>query len=98
MSSVDHVPLPRPALPHDATRPGELTASQEEMYAKMLAHFDRPDYALPRAEKGELGEEEQFWLVSASSGSLAVTCLRAVLLLGVLTARAWVRVSLGSAY
>ena len=70
MSAVDHVPLPRPPLPQDATRPNKLTAGQEEMYAKMLAHFDKPDYALPRAEKGALSEEEQFWLVSLSSGSL----------------------------
>jgi hypothetical protein len=33
------------------------------MTAKVLEHFSKPDYLLPGSEKGELSEEEKFWLV-----------------------------------
>ncbi|TFY66799.1 hypothetical protein EVG20_g4284 [Dentipellis fragilis] len=66
----DFTILPPPPLPEGETRPGELTPAQEEMYAKVLAHFDDAEYRLPSEgkskeedkEKGELSEDEKFWL------------------------------------
>jgi hypothetical protein len=51
--------------PADATEPAEtLTEQQQEMYKNVLAHFTKEGYVLPKEEKGELIEEEKFWLVS----------------------------------
>ncbi|TFY75993.1 hypothetical protein EWM64_g8022 [Hericium alpestre] len=57
----DYTIQPPPPLPADATRPDALTASQEEMLAKVLEHFGKPDYAIPE-EKGALSDEEKFWV------------------------------------
>jgi hypothetical protein len=57
-----YAPIAPPFL-ESAEAPGELTPDQASMTAKVLEHFSKPDYLLPGLEKGELGEEEKFWLV-----------------------------------
>lgn len=43
-----------------------LTPDQEEKRKHALEHFSKDDYRLPDEEKGELMEEEKFWLASCS--------------------------------
>ena len=58
-----YTPIAPPPLPQDATKPAELADNQAKMHAEVLAHFSKPDYTLPGVDKGELREEELFWLV-----------------------------------
>ena len=62
MSAVDCVPVP-PPQPRPDAGPPNLTTEQEDMYNKVCEHFTKDGYALPGEEKGELTEEEKFWLV-----------------------------------
>lgn len=62
MSSIDYVPLPPPPPKADAGPPTP-TAEEEGKYSKVCEHFTKDGYALPDEEKGELTEEEKFWLV-----------------------------------
>ena len=62
MPSVDYVPIPPPQPKADAGPP-KITTEQEEMYQKVYEHFTKDGYVLPGEEKGELTEEENFWLV-----------------------------------
>ena len=43
-------------------QPPKLTPDQERMQKDVQAHFTKPEYVLPGTEKGELIEEEKFWL------------------------------------
>jgi hypothetical protein len=62
MASVDYVPLPPPP-PKAGAEPPKPTAEQEGKYSKVYEHFTKDGYVLPGEEKGELTEEENFWLV-----------------------------------
>lgn len=56
-----------PPLPQDTIQPyASLPPNQEEMYETVSGHFSKENYILPGSEegKGELMEEEKFWLVS----------------------------------
>jgi hypothetical protein len=57
------LPLPPPPPLADACPHKDLTPNQIELQKKVLDHFSKPDYVLPGEEKGELMEEEKFWLV-----------------------------------
>jgi hypothetical protein len=63
MSTPDHVPMPPPQPLADAG-PSILTEKQDELRKEVLEHFIKADYQLPDEEKGDLTEEEKFWLVS----------------------------------
>jgi hypothetical protein len=81
----EHKPFALPTLSVAAKEPVEsLTESQEEAFKLVLNHFTQDEYALPTKgdvsnmvddftlptlEKGELTEEERFWLVSTFNGS-----------------------------
>ena len=54
--------LAAPPSREDAKPPVELTENEQDMYEKVLKHFSSPEYALPGIEKGQLKEEEKFWL------------------------------------
>jgi hypothetical protein len=60
-------PLDVPKLPKDTNKPVELTPEQEEKRKTVLEHFSNDDYRVPEEEKGELMEEEKFWLVCEKS-------------------------------
>ena len=62
---VDYVPFPPPPPKADAG-PQKPTAEQEAKYVTVYEHFTKDGYVLPGDEKGELTEEEQFWLVRSS--------------------------------
>ncbi|KAI0316055.1 hypothetical protein OF83DRAFT_1173255 [Amylostereum chailletii] len=65
MSAVDHHPLDPPTLPKDATPPPDtLTDDQKGMHKAVLEHFQNAEYKLPDVEKGDLMDEEKFWLSS----------------------------------
>ncbi|KAJ8456349.1 hypothetical protein ONZ45_g18756 [Pleurotus djamor] len=66
--------LAAPPLREDAKPTVELTENEQDMYEKVLKHFSSPEYALPGIEKGQLKEEEKFWL----SKECIVRFLRAV--------------------
>ncbi|KDQ57118.1 hypothetical protein JAAARDRAFT_35722 [Jaapia argillacea MUCL 33604] len=57
----DYEPTSPPACPEGA-QPPTLTAEEEVKYKEVLEHFSKSDYVVPGVEKGELMEEEQFWL------------------------------------
>ncbi|KAK7463518.1 Phosphatidylinositol transfer protein (PITP) [Stygiomarasmius scandens] len=61
MSSKVYEPLLPPSEKKDASQP-PLTPEQTKMQADVQAHFVKPDYVVPGVEKGELMEEEKFWL------------------------------------
>jgi hypothetical protein len=54
---------PPPALPADVDPFKNLTANELDLHKKVFDHFSKPDYVLPGLDKGELSEEEKFWLV-----------------------------------
>jgi hypothetical protein len=58
-----YTPPEPPAIPEDFPPPAALTEEQTAMHAKVLEHFSKSEYTLPDAEKGELLEDEKFWLV-----------------------------------
>jgi hypothetical protein len=58
-----YTPIHPPSPPPDVKLLADLTPSQQEMCQKVLEHFSN-DYRLPGLEKGELIDEEKFWLVS----------------------------------
>lgn len=41
----------------------DLTEKQEGYLQNVLDHFSKPDYVLPEVEKGDLADEEKYWLV-----------------------------------
>ena len=60
-------PLPVPVIEENLKEQDALTDEQHEKYSEVLKHFNRDDYKLPGEEKGELMDEEKFWLVSSRS-------------------------------
>ncbi|KAI3615003.1 cral trio domain protein [Moniliophthora roreri] len=61
MSNTVFEPIPPPTDSAVVTRP-VLTPDQEKMQKDVQAHFTKPEYVIPGTEKGELMEEEKFWL------------------------------------
>lgn len=63
MSVKTYTPV-APRTPYHVSDPhARLNASEEEMYAEVLAHFTADGYTLSGVEeKGELTEKEKFWL------------------------------------
>lgn len=60
----EHTPIDVPAAPADYALPAALTSGQEEMRKKVLDHFTNVGYHIPGIEeKGELTDDEKFWLV-----------------------------------
>jgi hypothetical protein len=60
----EHFPIVVPAVPADFALPAALTPVQEEMRKKVLDHFADTDYHIPGIEeKGQLTDDEKFWLV-----------------------------------
>lgn len=59
-----YTPLDVPKLPTNDGIKVELTPEQEEKRKNVLEHFSKDGYSIPGEEKGELTEEEKFWLVS----------------------------------
>ena len=66
MVDTVHTPVPPPALPADFKPADPPTPKQATMLEEVLTHFSKSDYAIPGFdhEKGQLTEEEKFWLVS----------------------------------
>jgi len=60
MSNKVYTPFP-PSV--QGSLPKSITASETELQLKVFKHFAATDYTLPGVEKGELMEEEKFWLV-----------------------------------
>ncbi|KAH9481360.1 CRAL-TRIO domain-containing protein C23B6.04c [Psilocybe cubensis] len=66
MSTAEKVflPIPPPVTPYKDDPRAVLSKSEQAMYDEVLAHFTRADpvYVIPNIEKGELTEQEKFWL------------------------------------
>lgn len=63
----DYTPIEPPSSTPTGTSPlQDLNEEQEEKRQKVLVHFSNDEYKIPGEEKGELTEEEKFWLVSDS--------------------------------
>jgi len=66
MASADKVflPIPPPSAPHKDDPRAVLSANEQKMYDEALSHFTRSDpvYSIPNVEKGELTDQEKFWL------------------------------------
>jgi hypothetical protein len=60
-TTKDCLPLPPP----DRTFPVQeaLTEPQQDQLKNVLAHFSKADFTIPGLSKGDLLEEEKFWLV-----------------------------------
>ena len=66
MADTVYTPSP-PSADLDGVKPPDpLTSEHEEMFKEVLAHFSKTAYFIPgfETEKGQLTEEEKFWLVS----------------------------------
>ncbi|KAF8808744.1 CRAL/TRIO domain-containing protein [Phlegmacium glaucopus] len=55
------LPIPPPTIYKDDPR-AELQESEQPMYDKVVEHFSQTDYSIPNIEKGELTDQEKFWL------------------------------------
>jgi len=66
MMDTVYTPLPPPALPADFKLADPLAPKHEEMFKEVLAYFTLTEYVIPDSvgEKGQLTEEEKYWLVS----------------------------------
>lgn len=64
MSEKLYLPTTPPAPVVEADPRATLTDVEREMYTAVLEHFSVPVYTIPGLEKGELLEEEKFWLSS----------------------------------
>jgi hypothetical protein len=76
----EFLPFAPTPLPVDAKEPEEnLTEAQQTMYKHVLDHFSKADYKLPKGDKGELSEEEKFWLVcSADPRSITASLMHQI--------------------
>lgn len=62
---MSFAPLPVPTIPGiESQRDVKLSDDHEKKRVDVLAHFDNPDYRLPKEENGQLMDEEKIWLVS----------------------------------
>ncbi|PPQ69151.1 hypothetical protein CVT25_004531 [Psilocybe cyanescens] len=59
-----YLPIPPPPTSHKDDPRAVLSKSEQTMYEEVLAHFTHVDpvYVIPNIEKGELTEQEKFWL------------------------------------
>ena len=53
--------VPPPTIYKDDPR-AELEESEQALYDEVEKHFSQTDYSLPNIEKGELMDQEKFWL------------------------------------
>ncbi|RXW15283.1 hypothetical protein EST38_g10570 [Candolleomyces aberdarensis] len=57
-----HTPLKPLSSYHVSDPRAKLSESEQKMYDEVLAHFSPDSYALPGLEKGDLTDQEKFWL------------------------------------
>lgn len=64
MTDTIYTPLAPSAAPADCI-PAPLPPKDEKMFEETLAHFSKPGYTITGldTEKGQLTDEEKFWLV-----------------------------------
>jgi hypothetical protein len=55
------LPIPPPTIYKDDPR-ATLGESEQAMYNEVVEHFGQTDYSIPNIEKGELMDQEKFWL------------------------------------
>jgi len=55
------VPIRPPTIYKDDPR-DELEESEQSLYDEVVEHFSQKDYSIPNIEKGELMDQEKFWL------------------------------------
>jgi hypothetical protein len=55
------LPIPPPTIYKDDPR-ASLEESEQAMYNEVVEHFSQTDYSIPNIEKGELMDQEKFWL------------------------------------
>lgn len=55
------LPIRPPTIYKDDPRL-ELEESEQSIYDEVLEHFSQTDYSIPNVEKGELIDQEKFWL------------------------------------
>ena len=56
------MPIPPPTIHKDDPRATRLEESEQAMYDEVVNHFSQTDYSIPNVEKGELMDQEKFWL------------------------------------
>ena len=56
-----YLPIPPPTVYKDDPR-ASLEESEQAMYDEVVKHFTQTDYSIPDIEKGELMDQEKFWL------------------------------------
>jgi DNA replication initiation complex subunit (GINS family) len=61
MSTVISEPIAPPKV-HETDPRANLTEQEQDLYDQVLKHLSDPQYAIPGVEKGELTEQEKFWL------------------------------------
>ena len=62
-----YTPLEPPPVTQSHT-PSKLTEAQEEKRKQLIAHYSDAEYKVGEdSEKGELTEDERFWLVSETT-------------------------------
>ncbi|RDB26323.1 CRAL-TRIO domain-containing protein C23B6.04c [Hypsizygus marmoreus] len=64
MSEKVHEPIHPPRGPCETDPRANLTDVQRVVYNQVLEHFSEPAYTIPGLDKGQLTEDEQFWLSS----------------------------------
>ncbi|KAJ2920529.1 hypothetical protein H1R20_g16568, partial [Candolleomyces eurysporus] len=57
-----HTPLKPLSSYHESDPRAKLSESEQKMYDEVLAHFSPDNYTLPGLEKGDLTDQEKFWL------------------------------------
>lgn len=57
-----HTPLAPLPRYYESNPRAQLSESEQKMYDEVLAHFSPENYALPGLEKGDLTDQEKFWL------------------------------------
>jgi hypothetical protein len=56
-----YLPIPPPTIYQDDPR-ARLEESEQLLYNEVVNHFSQSDYSIPNIEKGELMDQEKFWL------------------------------------
>ena len=56
-----YLPIPPPTIHQDDPR-AILEESEQSIYDEVVKHFSQTDYSIPNIEKGELMDQEKFWL------------------------------------
>ena len=55
------LPIHPPTIYKDDPR-AKLEESEQATYDEVVKHFSQTDYSIPNIEKGELMDQEKFWL------------------------------------